>query len=89
MELNNESYYDVKTRISPSITQTINKLDNTALENKDYQIQFKNQNQKNINFKDIVRKQELIYVVIKAIRGENKPFINEKDIKLEIDDKWL
>ncbi len=89
VELNNESYYDVKTRISPSITQTINKLDNTALENKDYQIQFKNQKQKNINFKDIVRKQELIYVVIKAIKGENKPFINEKDIKLEIDDKWL
>lgn len=89
VELNNESYYDIKTRISPSIMQTINKLDNTAVENKDYQIEFKNQKQENINFKDIVRKQELIYVVIRAIKGENKPFINEKNIKLEIDDKWL
>lgn len=88
-KLGYETYNDIKVKIRRYVYQDIENLDNTALENQDYEIQFKNQHQEIIDFNTIVEHQETIIVVIKAIIAEDKPFINEKDIKLEIDDKWL
>lgn len=54
VKLNYETYNHIKTRISPYIYQSINKLDDTALENKDFELQFKNQQQETINLNDIM-----------------------------------